>query len=137
MTHNFPVPDEARMETLIAASYEAMPVADRQSLMRIEERLLHKLKTRRPEQKSNKIAWWIVLLLAAGFATAAWWTGEKWSGKPETQPAREEKYLSEGVRMKEHASEPSGSDLKPDKEIQENNSFEDKKSPVIYQREDF
>ena len=135
MTHNFPVPDEARMETLIAASYEAMPVADRQSLMRIEERLPHRLKTRRPEQKSNKIAWWIVLLLAAGFATAAWWAGGQWFKEPEMIP--EEILPSGDVRVKEHDFEPSGPDLKPDKEIQENNTYEDKKSPVIYQREDF
>lgn len=137
MRHNFPVPDEAQLERLLMSVYRRMPDPEFRRLNRIEERLLHRLKTGSPEQKSNKIPWWVVLLMAAGIAGAAWWAGEKWFGKPETQPARVEKYLSEGVRMKEHASEPSGADLKPDKETQENNSFEDKKSPVIYQREDF
>ena len=136
MTHNFPVPAEARMETLIAVSYKAMPAADRQSLMRIEERLLYKLKTRRPEQKSNKIPWWIVLLLAGGLATAAWWVGEQWLGKLEPIPVEEQLEPSENEKMKEYNLDKPGtkSDLSEQSDEQ---TTQDKKSSVIYQRENF
>jgi len=72
----FPVPEEARLETLLREAYEFMPGPDMNRLEEIEARLLR--AARRPTRPPRAgLPWWAILLLIGGAATAAWWAGER------------------------------------------------------------
>ena len=136
MPHSFPVPDTERLERLIAGAYAALPEPDMSRLARIEERLSRKLKTQKYRTKVSKLPWWIVLLLAGGFATAAWWGGEQWFKKSEPVPVGFQLKPSENEKMKEY--NPDKPDAKSDSSEQSaDQTTQDKKSSVIYQRENF
>lgn len=132
MSHSFPLPDTECLEQLISRGYKTMPGPDRSRIINIEERLLRKLRTSKPERKLNKIPWWIVLLLAGGFATAAWWAGEEWFSIPLKEsgpmviPQPAEMLPSQIPKQAENTvSEP----------IDE--TFNHRDTPIIYQRESY
>ena len=133
MAHNFPVPDEVRLERLMVSVYERMPRAEITRLNRIEERLARKLLAVRPRRKVNTIPWWIVLLLAGGLATAAWWAGERWLGTS-TPLSNETPLIDPGMGIAPgHDSVKADTNAEPG----EQTTTRDGKSPVIYQRENF
>ena len=76
MRHNFPVPEDGELENLITGVLARLPAADPDRLAGLESRILHAASGRETARRSNKLPWWLVLLLAAGVATAAWWSGE-------------------------------------------------------------
>ena len=78
----WPVPDEARLQVLIADAYDALPAPDPARLGHIEDALASRLPARR--RPGNARRWWLAGLLLAGAAAAAWWTGG-WRIRP--QPA--------------------------------------------------
>ena len=136
MAHNFAVPDETQLERLISKVYAAMPGPEQTQLNRIEEWLACAITLNKSRTHVNKIPWWIVLLLAGGFATAAWWAGERWFGGTEPVSLDNQLQPSEKEKMMGHTLDKPGmksdADGPPEKQMPEDN-----KSSVIYQRENF
>lgn len=134
MTHRFASPTEVELENLIAHVYESMPNADQSRLSLIENRLLQRA-SKNKQKKLNKIPWWIVLILAGSFATAAWWAGDLFIDKQDTeitdQQARASDKISE-IRASDNDIESNTENNK-----QNNETYEDRESQIIYQRESF
>ena len=130
----FPVPGDRRLEQLIRESFDFLPGPDMARLGNIEANLSHHLKGEKRGTAASTLPWWIVLLLTAGFAAAAWWAGERWQGKnPLTPPVnlqdkKETSGFETGKRDRDEARELHN---KQDK------SKEEDQSAVIYQRESF
>ena len=137
MPHNFPVPDTEQLERLIFEVYDALHEPDMARLTRIEERLIRRLKTAGPRTSVNKLPWWIVLLLAGGFATAAWWTGEQWFKKSVPIPVEDHLKPADDIKGNVQGPDEPANKSKPDGQTEEQTSIEDNKSSVIYQRENF
>ncbi|MDE2089752.1 MAG: hypothetical protein KGJ12_07010 [Gammaproteobacteria bacterium] len=79
----WPVPDETRLQALIAGAYDALPAPDPARLAQIEDALAGRLpRARRRPGIARR--WWLAGLLLAGAAAAAWWAGG-WRARP--QPA--------------------------------------------------
>ena len=118
---------------LIREAFDTQPGPDMARLERIETRLS---RQRNPEERIarvNTLPWWIVLLLTAGFATAAWWAGEAWLGNKPAPPVNEQRETEKsgvgpGKTERDEARELHIEQEKPQAEEQ---------PAVIYRREKF
>ncbi len=134
MTHRFTLPTELELEELIIQVFENMTSADQSRLSVIESRLLHKAQ-RKKEINLNKTPWWIVLLLVGGFATAAWWA-DKLFFEEQNVEITKDLPVSDGNIEARESSMNSTESYKYESE-NNNESYEDSESPIIYQRESF
>lgn len=114
------------MENLITQVYESMPVPEQSRLSSIESKLLLKTKN----NKLNKIPWWIVLVLAGGFASATWWAGEQWfdsDNKSKAELSLQSKFeIENDINL-----------MKNNEQDTEGGHYQQRDTPVIYQRESF
>lgn len=134
MTHNFPVPDEARLEHLINRMFVKLPVPEIIRLNRIEERLSRQLAINRPKYPVNKIPWWIVLLLTGGIATAAWWAGDLY----DSIRVHDKQTMNMNDDDTQHADTPASPELEQDQQVRDDvqpEASDRLESPIIYQRE--
>ncbi|MBL1141731.1 MAG: hypothetical protein HND53_06830 [Proteobacteria bacterium] len=131
MTHRFSLPTDAELEKLITQVYESMPSPDQSRLSLIESKLLQKARKNKDQNNLNKIPWWIVLLLAGGLATAAWWASEAVFDKDDAIMEDEKHIFNEKLIDNQTKSNETESS------IENNESYKDRDSPVIYQRESF
>jgi len=83
----FPVPDEERLGRLIFEAHEYLPGPDMARLRELEERLNRKAVRRAP-RRIPRAPWWLILLLAGGVATAAWWSLDRLRDRPAAGPPR-------------------------------------------------
>ena len=137
MAHRFPLPDDADLEKMIGQAFDIQYRPESERINRIEEHLLHKIKRRKPENNLNKIPWWIVLILTGGFATAAWWAGDKlFNVDREIKMNKEMNSRSIDSIMKPE-SKNIDEKIKIEGKIQKNDVIQENDSPIIYQREQF
>jgi hypothetical protein len=135
MMHRFSLPTEAEMENLITQVYEGMFNPDQSRLSLIESKLLRESKKDKSQNNLNKIPWWIVLVLAGGFAAAAWWAGEMFIDT-QNMEIKEKQIISSDKIIEQ---QPAMNYVEPDAKNKKynNETLEDRDSPVIYQRETF
>ncbi len=131
MTHRFPLPDDVRLEKLIEQVFLEQYSAEQEKLNRIEANLLRKIKQQKPVKKLNKMPWWIVLLLAGSFATAAWWAGENWFANEDDKQQQEE------LDFQHDSSQVLNSEQMNKEQQDVNENYQHTDTPVIYQREEF
>lgn len=127
----FPVPDEERLQHLIFDAHEYMPGPDMAHLTRIEQRLSRHLKTGKSASGLNKTPWWVVLLLAGGLATAAWWAAERGTEKGHSPPVEKDK-VSDDIKASGRDTDTSSGAAE---QSGEQGPHEEDDSPVIYRRE--
>ena len=133
MTHRFTQPTDIGLEKLVTQAFESMPEAERSRLSLIESRILRETEKNK-QKKLNKIPWWIVLLLAGGFATAAWWAGDLIISEQNKKITEKQNTGSGNIDSRQvevEKNEPETNDEKT------NENYQDNDSPVIYQRESF
>ena len=133
MTHKFTQPTDIGLEKLITRAFESMPEAEQSRLSLIESRILRETEKNK-QKKLNKIPWWIVLLLAGGFATAAWWAGDLIISEQNKKITEKQNTGSGNIDSRQvevEKNEPETNDEKT------NENYQDNDSPVIYQRESF
>jgi|LWDU01.1.fsa_nt_gi hypothetical protein len=132
MAHRFSLPTEAEMENLIVQVYESLPNPDKSRLSLIESKLLHKARKNKDQKNLNKMPWWIVLILAGGFASAAWWAGEQLPGRQDEETILNELQSGDKIINKYQDMNEQAKKLKQN---DEQRVYENKDSPIIYQRE--
>jgi len=127
VTHNYQPPTESEMENLITQVYKSLPNPDKSRLSLIESKLLQKARKNKSQKNLNKIPWWIVLILAGGFVSAAWRASDLFFDK--------QLHLNNKITE----IQPNTNDAKPNIEynVENNRSNENENSPIIYQRELF
>jgi cytoskeletal protein RodZ len=135
MTHRFSSPTDTEIENLIMQVFASMPDADQSKLLLIENRLLQKARRSKPQKNLNKIPWWIVLVLAGGFASAAWWVGDVLFRGENTEITEKQSVPSD--KMNERESGINGAESSAKENEQSDEIYEDRESPIIYQRESF
>jgi len=132
--HNFALPTELALEKLITQVYEAADPIDQNKLSTIESQILQKAK-RNNAKNLNKIPWWIVLVLAGGFATAAWWVGDVLIEAQDTEITNKQSPSSDNIRATENRENNIRSESAD--EDAEDQTYDDHDSPIIYQRESY
>jgi cytoskeletal protein RodZ len=131
--HKYALPTELELEKLITQTFENSSVADQVKLSVIENRILLEAKKNK-EKNLNKIPWWIVLVLAGGFATAAWWAGDFINDRQNTEITNKQSVSSDKISERKN----NVNDVESYEYNRQNDeTHEDRESPVIYQRESF
>lgn len=126
MNGQYPVPALEEFPERIRAAYEALPAPDTDRLAYIEAQLCRQL--RKPARRAT-VPWWAWLLLGAGAAAAAWWGGDVF--RPDAEHSMEQRVMPPAMLDEKPALLPE----EPDKTEAEPGT--ERRSPVIYQRENF
>ncbi|MFQ5659810.1 MAG: hypothetical protein ACE5GZ_05245 [Gammaproteobacteria bacterium] len=132
----FPVPDAGRLESLIAQAYEHTRGPDAARINEIAGRLSQRHPVRPGAAFMHRIPWWIVLLLAGGLATAAWWAGDVLLTK--TGETGKKHVISQpAARLHQDGKNAVQKSRKPESGNDETQATDTKESPIIYRREQF
>jgi hypothetical protein len=134
MAHDFPVPDDGRLERLIVSVYKRMPEPEFSRLDRIEERLGRALPPVQTRRKVNTIYWWAVLLLTGGLATAAWWASNIYNDNRRIRE-QQETMIRNDIRQPDYGAGVPGTGQTQEETGVPSASPGREDSPVIYQRE--
>ena len=135
MTHKFSSPTDSEIEELITQVFEGMLKPEQSRLSLIETNLLRETRKNKSQKNMNKIPWWLVLVLIGSFASAAWWTGNLFIDKQNMEISEKQTISSD--KINERHSGINSIETKTESNEQKNRVYEDKDSPVIYQRESF
>ena len=138
MAKRFALPDDARLEQLIAEAFDRSPAPEVARIRKLGRTLEQGLP---PKSGSsvNKIPWWIVLLLCGGLATAAWQGGKYFMAVSDTSDIGAPPRVEEHTAVSGNITAGGGSEGAnlPDAEQGDRGSTRSEdEGPIIYQRQE-
>ncbi len=134
--NNYPLPSDERLEDVIKEAFETSPGPEMAHIYRLEERLIRRLPSVKARPGVNKTPWWIVLVLSAGMASAAWMVSETLFNEDEnTEQETMINIATDDNGDSETISE--NQNPVPEQQFDEQQFSRDDESPIIYQRENF
>lgn len=127
MNTDFPVPTVDELPERIRAAFEVLPTPDADRLAYIEAQLKRHLQ---PGRRRTTLPWWAWLLMGAGAAAAAWWAGDVLRSPAVDSPIEESIMPPAHI---EHEAERATDET----DARQAEPADERRSPVIYQREGF